>query len=65
MLVIELDGYSHQLDEVYEMDKIKEQKLNEFGISVLRFHDNEVYDDINNVLRTIELYIENYHKTHP
>jgi very-short-patch-repair endonuclease len=49
MLGIELDGYSYTLEEVYEKDKVKEQKMNELGIHVLRFDDKEVYDDMNNV----------------
>jgi very-short-patch-repair endonuclease len=65
MLGIELDGYSHQLDKVYEKDIIKEQRLKEIGIHILRFDDREVLDQIDNVLRTIEDNIENYKKTHP
>ncbi|MBN2165152.1 MAG: DUF559 domain-containing protein [Marinilabiliaceae bacterium] len=39
MLAIELDGYSHTLDEVFEKDEVKDQNLNELGITVLRFND--------------------------
>ena len=53
-LAIELDGFSHQLDEVYNKDIVKEKRLNELGISVLRFFDEEVMNDIDNVLRVIE-----------
>lgn len=60
MLAIELDGYSHTLDEVYVKDKKKESKLRELGIVLLRFNDIEVYDDIENVLRTIESYISEH-----
>jgi very-short-patch-repair endonuclease len=60
MLGIELDGYSHTLEEVYEKDLVKQKKLNELGIHILRFDDREVMDDIDNVLRTIEGYIEEY-----
>ncbi len=31
MLAIELDGFSHQLDEVVEKDELKEKRLNELG----------------------------------
>ena len=62
MLAIELDGYSHTIDEVYEKDRIKEAKLTELGVNLIRFDDDEVFNDINNVIRTIELYIENYNK---
>lgn len=39
MLVLELDGYSHQLDEIFEKDKQKTKRLNELGISILRFEE--------------------------
>jgi very-short-patch-repair endonuclease len=65
MLAIELDGYSHQLDEVFEKDLKKEQKMNELGINNLRFQDDEVYFVIENVLRSIKNYIRDFEKTHP
>jgi very-short-patch-repair endonuclease len=65
MLVIELDGFSHQLDEVIKKDEIIEKRLNILGLKVLRFHDREVYHDIWNVLREIERYIVEFEKTHP
>jgi len=65
MLAIELDGYTHQLEEVIEKDKIKEKRLMELGIRILRFQDEEVYNDVENVLRVIEAYIKEYEKTHP
>ena len=69
MLAIELDGYSHKNIEIYEKDKQKEIRLNELGVYVLIFEDKEVYHDMQNVLRTIELYIDDYESenktTHP
>jgi very-short-patch-repair endonuclease len=62
-LVIELDGYTHQLEEVMVKDRIKEQELQKVGLSVMRFADEEVMKGIDNVLRRIELYIEDY-ETH-
>lgn len=58
MLAIELDGFSHQLEEVEEKDRIKEKRMNDSGITILRFDDREVMDDIENVLRVIERKIE-------
>ena len=58
MLAIEVDGYSHQLEDVNFKDVKKENKLNEFGVSVLRFTDDQVLKDMDNVLRAIEFYIE-------
>lgn len=62
MLAIEIDGYCHQLLEIYEKDIIKEKRLNELGVTVLRFEDKQVFNDIDNVIRAIEIYIENYEK---
>ena len=56
-LAIELDGYSHQLLEVWEKDIKKTGRLNELGVRVLRFSDFQVMTDIENVLRAIEDYI--------
>jgi very-short-patch-repair endonuclease len=65
MLAIELDGYSHQLEEVYEKDMAKEKRMKELGISILRFQDDEVYFTIDNVLRSIEGFIDDFKETHP
>jgi very-short-patch-repair endonuclease len=56
-LVIELDGITHQDEEVLKKDALKEQKLNELGFTVVRFSDNQVMNDIENVIRTIENFI--------
>src|SRR5690606_1322633 len=66
-LAIECDGYSHQIVEVWEKDNKKTKRLNELGIEVLRFSDEQILKDTENVLRVIEDYIERYEnqKTHP
>lgn len=38
-LVIELDGITHQFEEVQKKDKIKQEKLESFGLTILRFED--------------------------
>lgn len=58
MLGIELDGFTHQFEDVYNNDIKKEEKLTELGIRLLRFRDDEVMNDIDNVIRAIEFYIE-------
>jgi len=64
MLVIELDGYTHNFEEVVEKDERKQKELEALGLTVLRFADIEVMHDINNVLRTIEGYIEEFEEGH-
>ncbi len=64
-LVIELDGYTHQFQDTIIKDAIKEKELKKVGLSVLRFEDNEVMNDLENVLRVIENYIDRYEITYP
>ena len=56
-LAIELDGYTHGFEEVFEKDEVKTQKLRELGITVLRFTDDDVMNNIGNVLRGIQEFI--------
>ena len=65
MLGIEVDGYSHQFLEVYNKDGLKEKRMNELGIAVLRFSDDEVLNEMENVLRAIEYYIFEYERHTP
>ena len=58
-LCIELDGATHQLEDVLARDQMKEKRLNELEITVLRFSDNDVMNDTQNVVRAIEGFIEN------
>ena len=60
MLVIEVDGYSHGIVEVYDKDIVKEEKMNYLGIGILRFTDDQILRDMDNVLRAIESYIQDY-----
>ncbi len=56
-LIIELDGYTHQFEEVARKDRIREERLKSLGYHILRFQDEEVFTDLNNVVRTIEYWI--------
>ena len=64
MLAIEVDGESHYGNE--EKDKRKDKRLNELGITVLRFDDMEIVYELDMVLKRIEKWIdENTESTHP
>jgi len=52
-LIIEVDGYSHQLEEVIIKDKIRQAKLEAAGFKVIRFKDDEVLKEINRVRQVI------------
>ena len=59
MLGIELDGYSHMLDEVQHRDELKSKKMEELGITILRFHDDEVFHDLDAIVLRIDRWIQN------
>jgi len=60
-LVIEIDGESHR--ERFEQDIQRQKVLEEMGLEVLRFPDRDVKQDILNVLRCIERWIEEKRRT--
>ena len=57
-LVIELDGYTHEFEETKIKDKRKDVALQEVGLTVLRFTEEEVLGDMGNVLGVIKEYID-------
>jgi very-short-patch-repair endonuclease len=62
MLIIEVDGLTHQWTEVAEKDVIREKELKQVGFTVLRFDDDEVLEQINQVIYKIEEYVERFEK---
>jgi len=52
-LVIELDGGIHEEEEVKRNDETRENHLKELGLTVLRFKNEDVYNNINAVLEKI------------
>jgi len=57
MLIIELDGITHQWEGAIEKDKYREEQLKRIGFRILRFDDAVVLNDIENVRRTIETFV--------
>lgn len=57
-LVIEIDGSSH--DHKFDYDVKRQKEIEALGLYVLRFSDNEVKQNMREVTRAIEEYIENY-----
>ena len=49
-LAIELDGYTHGFEKVVDKDTVKARRLNEMGITVLRFNDEDIVKNIDGVL---------------
>lgn len=57
-LAIEIDGSSHVEKEKY--DTKRQNRLEELGVSVLRFKDYEVTKDVNLVISKILLWIKEH-----
>jgi len=56
-LCIELDGEVHNIDDVKEKDSDRTQFLNQNRITVLRFKNDEVEENIREVLNSIKACI--------
>jgi len=52
-LVIEVDGGQHFTDEVIEHDKIRDECMKSAGLTVLRFTNTDVIDNIEGVMERI------------
>jgi len=52
-LVIELDGEIHEVEDVKKNDEIRESYLRDLGLTVLRFKNQEIYDNIKAVMEKI------------
>jgi very-short-patch-repair endonuclease len=61
-LVIEIDGETHNWEETQIKDFEKESRLNQLGLNVLRFSDEEIFNHLESVLNTIRQYIEGFEK---
>lgn len=57
-LAIELDGSIHDEPEVQQRDRLKERRLNEMGIEVLRFRNELIFDCMDIVLDVIRQFIQ-------
>ena len=56
-LAIEVDGKIHQQDEQREWDENRSFELNELGIHVLRFTNEEVMNSVLTVVKRIEEFL--------
>ena len=61
-LVIELDGSQHFTEEGLEYDKSREEFMKNFGIKTLRFNNNDVMTNIEEVLKGIKIYVDEKNK---
>ncbi len=55
-LVIEIDGFTH--DEVKnDYDTRRQKDLENLGLKIMRFNDQEIYNNLDGIISTIEQYI--------
>jgi very-short-patch-repair endonuclease len=58
MLAIEVDGNSHNFEEVEQNDLVRQAKLESLGVTFVRFKDIEVKQSMNEVIRILQVKIE-------
>ena len=59
-LIIELDWNIHNFEHVYLLDLEKERLLKNRWFNIIRFKNNEIYEDLDLVLDKIKFFYENY-----
>ena len=57
-LIIEVDGITHQWEEIIKKDEIRQKALESVGFTILRFSDEEVLNNIQAVFSYLEDWIE-------
>ncbi len=57
---IQIDGNYHNHEDVYFKDVKRQQELEEYNLNFLRFTEKEMKSQLLNVLRAIEIYIEEF-----
>jgi very-short-patch-repair endonuclease len=57
-LAVEVDGDTHSSDEEIESDKNRQTEIENFGISFLRFKNEEIFRNIEKVILRLETVID-------
>ena len=65
LLIIEIDGISHDDEERYKKDKIRQERLEQVGFTVLRFSDWQVLNRMPDVSIIISEWIEEHARIQP
>lgn len=60
-LAIEIDGVSHE--SKIERDEMRDETLEQAGIRIIRFRDEDVKNNLESVVREIRDYVENNGKS--
>ncbi|HTB52249.1 MAG TPA: endonuclease domain-containing protein [Ferruginibacter sp.] len=56
-LVIELDGTIHDIETIKENDKVRQRIIEEDGLKVIRFSNEQVFNEIQKVLKEIKSHL--------
>ena len=54
MLAIEVDGMSHNFEEAFIKDEVRQSRLESLGVTFIRFTEAEVKRDMQNVILALE-----------
>ena len=65
MLIIEVDGWTHDEPDAINKDKVRDEALEDIGFKVLRFSSWEVLNRINDVSIIIREWIEKHTEVEP
>jgi len=57
-LVIEIDGSIHEISEYQDHDSGRSEFMNDFGITVIRFTNEQILNDLNGTVNQIECEVK-------
>ncbi len=61
-LAVEVDGYSHLDENVFENDQIRQKYLENLGITVIRYTSEEIFNNLSQVVEQIYLICQKLEK---
>jgi very-short-patch-repair endonuclease len=64
-LIVEADGGYHEEADVKYYDDERTKELKQFGITVVRFSNDEILSDVDDVLRQLRGFVNRLRKTSP
>ena len=65
MLIVEVDGITHDTEETVAKDRQRESDLRKEGFKIVRFTDEEVLTNINGVADQLAITVEELEKSTP
>jgi very-short-patch-repair endonuclease len=60
ILAIEIDGNSHLNSESQIKDILRQEILENLGVSFIRFNDSDIKKNMNDVIRCLQVKIEEF-----